>query len=97
LKIKCNLEQRLENHLMESSGGWQFWLEDGGCVRQFMVAEPDEIKARQLLRKKQPKGNILSRKIVPENVIEILKMKPGELCEWVASLQSDVSPVETPT
>ena len=82
---------------MESSGGWQFWLEDGGCVRQFMVAEPDEIKARQLLREKQPKGNILSRKIVPENVIEILKMKPGELCEWVASLQSDASPVGTPT
>jgi hypothetical protein len=82
---------------MESSGGWQFWLEDGGCVRQFMVAEPDEIKARQLLRETQPKGNILSRKIVPENVIEILKMKPGELCEWVASLQSDVSPVGTQT
>ena len=81
---------------MESSGGWQFWLEDGGCVRQFMVAEPDEIKARERLRKEQPK-NILSRKIVPENVIEILKMKPGELCEWVASLQSDVSPAGTPT
>jgi hypothetical protein len=53
---------------MESSGGWQFWLEDSGCVRQFMVAEPDEIKARECLRKKQPRGNILSRKIVPENV-----------------------------
>ena len=82
---------------MESSGGWQFWLEDSGCVRQFMVAEPDEIKARERLRKEQPKGNILSRKIVPENVIQILKMKPGELCEWVASIQSDVTPVETPT
>jgi hypothetical protein len=62
-----------------------------------MVAEPDEIKARQRLRTKQPKGNILSRKIVPENVIRILKMKPGELCEWVASIQSDVSSVGTPT
>ena len=82
---------------MESSGGWQFWLEDSGCVRQFMVAEPDEIKARGRLRKEQPKGNILSRKIVPETVIQILKMKPGELCEWVASIQSDVIPVETTT
>ena len=82
---------------MESSGGWQFWLEDSGCVRQFMVAEPDEIKARQRLRTKQTKGNILSRKIVPENVIRILKMKPGELCEWVASIQSDVSSVGTLT
>ena len=82
---------------MESSGGWQFWLEDTGCVRQFTVAEPDEIKARQRLRTKQPKGNILSRKIVPESVIRILKMKPNELCEWVASIQSDVTPVETPT
>ena len=62
---------------MESSGGWQFWLEDSGCVRQFMVAEPDEIKARERLRKTQPKGNILSRKIVPESVIQILKMKPS--------------------
>jgi len=82
---------------MESSGGWQFWLEDSGCVRQFMVAEPDEIKTRQRLRTKQTKGNILSRKIVPENVIRILKMKPGELCEWVASIQSDVSSVGTLT
>ena len=82
---------------MESSGGWQFWLEDSGCVRQFMVAEPDEIKARERLRKKQPKGNILSRKIVPESVIQILKMKPGELCEWVASFQSEVTPVGSPT
>ena len=79
---------------MESSGGWQFWLEDNGCVRQFMVAEPDEIKAREHLRKKQPKGNILSRKIVPENVIQILKMKHGELCKWVASIQSDVTLLE---
>ena len=75
---------------MESSGGWQFWLEDSGCVRQFIVAEPDEIKARECLRKKQPKGNILSRKIVPETVIQILQMKPSELCEWVAVIQSDV-------
>jgi hypothetical protein len=82
---------------MESSGEWQFWLEDSGCVRQFMVAEPDEIKARECLRKKQPRGNILSRKIVPENVIQILKMKSGELCEWVASMQSEVIPVATPT
>ena len=58
---------------MESSGGWQFWLEGNGFVRQFMVAEPDEIKARERLRKHQPKGNILSRKIVPENVIQISK------------------------
>jgi hypothetical protein len=82
---------------MESSGGWQFWLEDGGCVRQFMVAEPDEIKARECLRKQQPKGNILSRKIVPENVIQILKMKPGELCEWAAIVQSDDISVGIPT
>jgi len=82
---------------MESFGGWQFWVEDGDRVRQFVVAEPDEIKARQCLRKNQPKGQILSRKIVPENVIQILKMKPGELCEWVASTEDNIVPVETPT
>jgi hypothetical protein len=82
---------------MESFGGWQFWLEDGDRLRQFMVAEPDEIKARECLRKTQPKGKILSRKIVPENVIQILKMKPGELCEWVPSTQGDIVPVEMPT
>jgi hypothetical protein len=74
---------------MESSGGWQFWLEDSGRVRQFMVAEPDEIKARECLRKQQPTGKILSRKIVPETVIQVLQMKPGELCEWAALIQSD--------
>jgi hypothetical protein len=82
---------------MEGSGGWQFWLEDSDCLRQFLVAEPDEIKARQYLRKNQPKGKILSRKIVPENVIQILGMEPGELCEWVASTQADIVPIETPT
>ena len=82
---------------MESSGGWQFWLEDSGCVRQFMVAERDEIKARECLRNKQPKGKILSRKIVPETVILILQMKPGELCEWAAVIQSDVISAGTPT
>jgi len=81
---------------MENSGGWQFWIEDNGFVRQFIAAEPDEIKARGRLRKEQPQGNILSRKIVPENVIHILKMKPGELCEWVASTQN-ITPVGTPT
>ncbi len=82
---------------MESSGGWQFWLEDSGRVRQFMVAEPDEIKARQCLRKAQPQGKILSRKIVPENIIQIMGMKSGELCEWIPSTQGDIVPVETPT
>jgi hypothetical protein len=82
---------------MESSGGWQFWLEDSGRVRQFLVAEPDEIKARECLRKKQPTGKILSRKIVPETVIQLLQIDPGELCEWAAVIQSDVITAGTPT
>jgi hypothetical protein len=82
---------------MENSGGWQFWLEDRGCVRQFMVAEPDEIKARECLRKKQPTGKILSRKIVPETVIQVLQMQPGELCEWAAVIQGDALTVDTST
>ena len=47
---------------MESSGGWQFWLEESGCVRQVMVAEPDEIKARERLRKERPKGKYVVTK-----------------------------------
>ena len=42
---------------MEVSGGWQFWLEDHGRVRQFMVAEADEIKARKVLREKLQNGH----------------------------------------
>ena len=45
---------------MEVSGGWQFWLEDHGRVRQFMVAEADEIKARKVLREKLQNEKILS-------------------------------------
>jgi hypothetical protein len=83
---------------MESSGGWQFWLDDNGSVRQFMVAEPDEIKARQFLRKRQLTGKILSRKMVPEDIIQIMKMKPCDVCEWVAAtIQGEVLPVATPT
>jgi len=51
---------------MESSGGWQFWLEYQGRVRQFVVAESEEIEARTLLRKKLQHENILSRKMVPQ-------------------------------
>jgi len=47
--------------------------------------------------KKQPKGKVLSRKIVPETVILILQMKPSELCEWAAVIQSDVISAGTPT
>jgi hypothetical protein len=82
---------------MESSGGWQFWLEDQGRVRHFVVAESEEIEARTLLRKKLQHENILSRKMVPQAVIQMLKMKPGELCEWVAAeAESPITPQATP-
>jgi hypothetical protein len=47
--------------------------------------------------KKAAEGKYLSRKIVPETVIQILQMKPGELCEWAAVVQSYVITAGTPT
>ena len=81
---------------MEVSGGWQFWLEDHGRVRQFMVAEADEIKARKLLRERLQNEKILSRKMVPRDIIQMLNMKPGELSEWVAADKSPTVPIVTP-
>jgi hypothetical protein len=77
---------------MEVSGGWQFWLEDHGRVRQFMVAEADEIKARKLLRGRLQNEKILSRKMVPQDIIQMLNMKPGEISEWVAAEESPIVP-----
>jgi hypothetical protein len=77
---------------MEVSGGWQFWLEDHGRVRQFMVAEADEIKARKVLREKLQDKKILSRKMVPRDIIQMLNMKPGELSEWVSADETSVVP-----
>jgi hypothetical protein len=64
---------------MEVSGGWQFWLEDHGRVRQFMVAEADEIKARKLLRGRLQNEKILSRKMVPQDIASrVHKRAQGE-------------------
>jgi hypothetical protein len=69
---------------MEVSGGWQFWLEDHGRVRQFMVAEADEIKARKVLREKLQNEKILSRKMVPRDIIQMLNMKP-DANDWITN------------
>jgi hypothetical protein len=79
---------------MEVSGGWQYWLEDHGRVRLFMVAEADEIKARKVLREKLQDEKILSRKMVPPDIIQMLNMKPGELSEWVSADETPI--VRTP-
>jgi hypothetical protein len=57
-----------------------------------MVAEADEIKARKLLRERLQHEKILSRKMVPQDIIQMLNMKPGGLSEWVAAEESPVVP-----
>jgi len=82
---------------MESSGGWQFWLEDDGFVRQFMVAEPDEIQLESVCEKNNLRGISCHEKLRQKTSFRFLRMKPGELCEWVTSIQSDVTPLGMPT
>ena len=72
-------------------------VEDHGRVRQFMVAEADEIKARKVLREKLQNEKILSRKMVPRDIIQMLNMKPGELSEWVAADEGPVVPTPSNT
>jgi hypothetical protein len=44
------------------------------------------------LREKLQNEKILSRKMVPRDIIQMLNMKPGELSEWVAADKSPVVP-----
>jgi len=70
---------------MDNISAWEYWFTHKGRIREIMVAEPNEAKARQSIETKFPNATFLSRKAIPVRVTRLLKMQSGEMREsWPA-------------
>ena len=67
---------------MEASGGIEFWVNDKGRVRLFIIAESDKSKAQALLRERLRGVAFTTWQPLPSGVITMLKMHIGEVLEW---------------
>lgn len=73
--------------------GATYWIEDQGHVRQFTVAEPDDSKARKILKAKlNDKIEFLSRTDLDGSVLKFLNQKPGTAAEWISADGSPLDP-----
>jgi hypothetical protein len=64
--------------------GWQFWCNDNGRIRQFMVGHEDEQTARLAVQTHDPHLtdlNFVSKSRLPWNVVELLNLV-GRGIEW---------------
>jgi hypothetical protein len=48
-----------------------------------IVAEPDPVKARELLRGKLPGRHVAEMYPLPSGCLEAFGLKPGEFTEWL--------------
>jgi hypothetical protein len=67
---------------MEASSGMEFWVNDKGRVRLFIIAEANKSKAQALLREKLRGIEFTTWQPLPSGVITMLKMHTGEIIEW---------------
>ena len=67
---------------METSGGVEFWVNDKGRVRLFIVAESNKTKAQALLRERLRGVEFTTWQPLPTGVITMLKMQTGDILEW---------------
>ena len=67
---------------MEKSSGMEFWVNEKGRVRLFIIAESNKSKAQALLRDRLPSVEFTTWQPVPSGVITMLKMHTGEILEW---------------
>jgi len=67
---------------MQTSGGMEFWINDKGRVRLFIIAETDKNRAQKLLHQKLPDFAFTTWQPVPSGVTTMLKMNAGDIVEW---------------
>ncbi len=67
---------------MDASGGIEFWVNDRGRVRLFVVAESNMTKAQGLLRERLRGVEYTTWQPLPSGVIAMLKMRTGDVLEW---------------
>jgi transcriptional regulator with XRE-family HTH domain len=68
-----------------TNNGWTFWTKNNGRTRMFSIAEPDRLKARDLLTRKLPDHLLVSEKEIPAAVIQMMQLPRGKATEWVAA------------
>ena len=70
---------------MNRTGGWAFWGNTKGGVRQFRIAEPDERLAQSLLSLKYPDLELTSRHSLGEPLLNLRGLEPGQIVEWLTA------------
>lgn len=71
---------------MPEAGGWNFWVETGGTVREFVVATEDEQAAQAALQAHDPaltEQAIMTRQKLPSSAIAFHGLQPGDVKEMV--------------
>jgi hypothetical protein len=72
---------------MEGHSGWLFSIDDAGRPRRFVVAEPELIRAKQLVLRHVADGNLVQwREMLEmeERLFTGMEMKRGSIEEWPA-------------
>jgi len=75
--------------VVETNGGWNFWVHEGDCVRLFTVADVSMAAAENLALAKTKHGVTISHEQVAEGVIDLLKLSDGDVMEWAPSKSPD--------
>jgi hypothetical protein len=66
---------------MSAIGAWEYWIRHDGRVRQIMVAEPQDLRARDLIQGAFPNAEFLKKKPIPESATRMLSLQPGWFSE----------------
>lgn len=69
---------------MKHLDGWNYWVDDNGRIRLFMVAEADSAKAKGLVIEKYPQVSIVSGHEVPASVFKMMEVSRSDIVEWVS-------------
>jgi hypothetical protein len=57
----------------------------GSRAAVLIVAEPDPVKARELLRGKLPGRHVAEMYPLPSGCLEAFDLKPGQFTEWLGA------------
>ena len=68
--------------LVDNSSGIEFWVNNKGRVRLFIVAQADKQRAQALLCTRLPNVEFTTWQRLPSGVITMLKMHTDEIREW---------------
>lgn len=72
---------------MPAKYGWEFWINDNGRIREFIVGHENEELAKLIIQTRYPKLtflNFVSKQRIPWAVIEMLKLDGGTGTEFAA-------------